>query len=211
MPATVASGPADNGPADSRPAAWVAGAPVPASDIDAYLDRLRTGPRAALLPVAGSAEGRQLRRWVTQVVVTVRLLESAAAELGPLARCGAAPSTASVVPDRQAALELGTVVAHVLATNGDARAVFAEVTRTTRASAQDVEDYYARNLDEFTTGGEPRALPDVAEEVADRLTAALRRRCFVDWLDRRRAVAVRLAPGHEHPGDPRQPDATHRH
>ncbi|KKB97156.1 malonyl CoA-ACP transacylase, partial [Mycobacterium nebraskense] len=34
---------------------------------------------------------------------------------------------------------------------------------------------------------------------------------FRVWLDARRAELVRLAPGYEHPGDPRQPDNTHRH
>jgi [acyl-carrier-protein] S-malonyltransferase len=31
------------------------------------------------------------------------------------------------------------------------------------------------------------------------------------WLDARCAALVSLAPGYEHPGDPRQPDNTHRH
>ena len=31
------------------------------------------------------------------------------------------------------------------------------------------------------------------------------------WCDRRRAELVLLAPGYEHPGDPRQPDNTHKH
>jgi len=30
-------------------------------------------------------------------------------------------------------------------------------------------------------------------------------------LDARCATLVRLTPGYEHPADPRQPDATHRH
>jgi [acyl-carrier-protein] S-malonyltransferase len=117
-----------------------------------------------------------------------------------------------MVPDRQAALELGGIVANVLAHSGPARTVFAEVTRSVQASSQDVAAYYARNLDEFPDeAGRPRALDSVADDIGHSLTASLRRRCFLEWLDRRRATLVRLEPGHEHPGDPRQPDATHRH
>ncbi|GIH15376.1 DUF7158 domain-containing protein [Rugosimonospora africana] len=44
-----------------------------------------------------------------------------------------------------------------------------------------------------------------------RLEAAARRRAFAHWLDAARADRVRLVPGLEHPGDPRQPDNHHRH
>jgi [acyl-carrier-protein] S-malonyltransferase len=81
-----------------------------------------------------------------------------------------------------------------------------------RASSQDVASYFARNLDEFSDGaGPPRDLASVADDIERSLTASHRRRCFVEWLDRRRAVLVHLEPGHEHPSDPSQPDATHRH
>ena len=189
-------------------AAWVGEAPVPAAEVDAQLDRLRGGPRAALLPVAQSAEGRQLRRWATQVVVTRHLLENEAAALGP----GPVPPLEAIVSDRQVALELGGIVANVLAHSAPARRVFAEVTRSVQASSQDVAAYYSRNLDEFADSlGQPRPLEAVAADIGRDLTSSLRRGCFVDWLDRRRASLVRLEPGHEHPGDPRQPDATHRH
>ncbi|RGA01576.1 peptidyl-prolyl cis-trans isomerase [Microbispora triticiradicis] len=36
-------------------------------------------------------------------------------------------------------------------------------------------------------------------------------RAFARWLDARQAGCVRLTPGHEHPADPAQPDAGHRH
>ncbi|MDD4867023.1 MAG: malonyl CoA-ACP transacylase, partial [Mycobacterium sp.] len=45
----------------------------------------------------------------------------------------------------------------------------------------------------------------------EHLRGAARRHAFRVWLDARRAALVRLAPGYEHPGDPRQPDNTHRH
>ena len=40
--------------------------PLETAEAEAELVRLRRGPRAALLPVAASSQGRQLRRWVTQ-------------------------------------------------------------------------------------------------------------------------------------------------
>ena len=193
---------------EGRVAAWVGEIPIAASEVDVHLEQLRAGPRAALLPVAHSSEGRQLRRWATQVVVTRRLLEIEASALGP----GDAPPVEAVMPDREAAIELGGVVANVLANSGPARRVFAEVTGSVQASSRDVTDYYARNQDEFPSpDGQTRSLEAVAEDIERKLTSSLRRRCFVDWLDQLRARLVRLEPGHEHPGDPRQPDATHRH
>ena len=48
-----------------------------------------------------------------------------------------------------------------------------------------------------------RPLAEVAPEIAARLLAAARRRAFTAWLDGHAAARVRLAPGFEHPGDPR--------
>jgi [acyl-carrier-protein] S-malonyltransferase len=56
-----------------------------------------------------------------------------------------------------------------------------------------------------------RTLAEVRGEITGRLLSAARRRAFTAWLDRHADDAVRLAPGFEHPGDPRQPDNTHRH
>ena len=53
----------------------------------------------------------------------------------------------------------------------------------------------------------PRAHPLIAATLLDRR----RQRAFGRWVDARCAAVVRRAPGYEHPGDPRQPDATHRH
>lgn len=50
-----------------------------------------------------------------------------------------------------------------------------------------------------------------APDLRPRLLAAARRRAFAHWLDRARADRLRLVPGLEHPGDPRQPDNHHRH
>jgi [acyl-carrier-protein] S-malonyltransferase len=52
---------------------------------------------------------------------------------------------------------------------------------------------------------------DVRDAITERLLAAARRRAFSAWVDQRRTELLWLAPGNEHPGDPSQPDNTHRH
>ncbi len=201
-------------------AAWVDHEPVDEAEVDAALARLRSGPRAALLPVAGSAEGRQLRRWVTQTVVTTRLLEREAARVGPLR----ATSLAEIAPDRMAALQLGGVVANVLAEFAAARAVFAHVTSGCNVSPDQAKAYHRRNPDQFADAHGVEhpldAMKDmnavdtvdaVAAAITSMLLAASRRRYFINWLGVRSAESIHLEPGYEHPGDPRQPDATHRH
>jgi [acyl-carrier-protein] S-malonyltransferase len=70
-------------------AAWVDEIPISAEEVEARLARLRASDRAGSLPVAGSREGRQLRRWITQVVVVERLcaqlpeLDAASSDLTP--------------------------------------------------------------------------------------------------------------------------------
>ena len=200
-------------------AATVAGVAVPVEEVDAREARLRGGPLAAALPAAGTSEGRQLRRWLTQLIVTERVIAAEAGALGVTA--SEAPTEEELLPDVTARLELGSVAAAVLA-EPLARAVFARVTATIDVSDDDVADYHARNPLRFATvppgrhgwrGAAVAAPPleQVRSVIAEHLRAAARRRAFRVWLDARRAAQVRLAPGYEHPGDPRQPDNTHRH
>ncbi|ORA85075.1 malonyl CoA-ACP transacylase [Mycobacterium malmoense] len=203
----------------ARPVATVAGSPVAVDEVDAAEARLRDGPGSAALPASGTGEGRQLRRWLTQLVVTERVVAAEAAARGLTGRD--APTEAELLPDVTARLEIGSVAAAVLA-NPLARALFADVTAAVRVSDGEVADYHARNPLRFAA---PRpgphgwrvpplagpSLADVRAAVAEHLRGAARRRAFRVWLDSRRAELVRLAPGYEHPGDPRQPDNTHRH
>jgi len=53
--------------------------------------------------------------------------------------------------------------------------------------------------------------PQARAQIADHLLNRARQLAFARWLDARCAALVRLSPGYEHPADPRQPDATHRH
>jgi [acyl-carrier-protein] S-malonyltransferase len=199
--------------------ATVDGVPVSVSEVDAREAELRAGPLAPALPARGTSEGRQLRRWLTQLLVTERVVAVEAAALGLDA--AAAPREDELLPDMTARLEMGSVAASALA-NPLARALFAHVTAAVDVTDDDVADYHARNPYRFaaphrdrhgwrTASATAPPLAEVRSAIAARLRAAARRRAFRVWLDARVAALVQLAPGYEHPGDPRQPDNTHRH
>lgn len=181
-------------------AATVAGQPVPIAEVDAREAALRASPQTAALPRPGTSEGRQLRRWLTQIVVTERVVAHEARSSGVGAQ--GAPELEDVLPDLTARLEIGSIAAAALA-DPLARALYAVVTAGVAASEADVTGYRRRNPDRVAH------VPDRA--IADMLTGAARRRAFRIWLAQWRAELVWLAPGYEHPGDPRQPDNTHRH
>lgn len=179
-------------------AATVAGHPVAVADVDERERALRACPQAAALPRPGTSEGRQLRRWLTQILVTEQVVAAEAAALGVDA--STAPAESDVLPDLTARLEIGSIAAAALA-DPLARALYARVTKDVDVSADAVADYHRRNPGRF---GSDAAL-------ADHLRGAARRRAFRIWLEQRRAACVWLAPGYEHPGDPRQPDNVHKH
>ena len=180
-------------------AATGAGAPVDVAEVDAREEVLRSSPQVAALPRPGTSEGRQLRRWLTQILVTERVVGAEAAALGASVS-GATPSETDLLPDLTARLEIGSIAAAVLA-DPLARALYARVTDGVDITAAAVADYHLRNPGRFSS--------DAA--LAEHLRGAARRRAFRIWLHRRCADLVWLAPGYEHPGDPRQPDNTHRH
>jgi [acyl-carrier-protein] S-malonyltransferase len=199
-------------------AATVGGRPVLVSDVDLRETRLRASMLAAALPRAGTSEGRQLRRWLTQLLVTERVVAAEAAARGVTA--DGAPTEDELLPDMAARLEIGSVAASALE-DPMGRALYAHVTADIDVSDTDVEDYHARNPFRFAAptpavGGWRRraaapSLADVRRAITEHLLAAARRRGFRVWLDARGAALVELAPGYEHPGDPRQPDNTHKH
>ena len=179
-------------------AATVGGVPVGVDEVDAREARLRGSRLASSLPRRGTSEGRQLRRWLTQLLVNERVVEAEAATRG--LTTGGAPTEDELLPDTTTRLEIGSIAASVLA-DPLARALFASVTAAVDVTDAEVRDYLERNPRRF--GNTP--------EIADHLRGAARRRAFRLWLDERCAELVELAPGYEHPGDPRQPDNTHRH
>lgn len=202
-----------------EPVATVAGSPVPVDEVDAAEARLRRGARAAALPAVDTSEGRQLRRWLTQLIVTQRVVAAEAAARG-LSSAGA-PTEDDVLPDVTARLEIGSVAAAVLA-DPRARALYADITAGIDVGDDEVAAYHARNPLRFAERragphgwhvASPAAPPllQVRSQVAEHLRGAARRRAFRVWLDARRGALVQLAPGYEHPGDPRQPDNVHRH
>lgn len=202
-----------------RVVATVAGAPVSIDEVDTREIRLRSGPHAAALPASGTSEGRQLRRWLTQLIVTERVIAAEAAARG-LTESNA-PTEGELLPDATARLEIGSIAAAALS-DPRARALFAYVTAAVHVTDDEVAGYHARNPLRFAVpttseyGWRAPAvvappLEQVQAAIAEHLRAALQRRMFRVWLDARRAALVELAPGYEHPGDPRQSDNTHRH
>jgi [acyl-carrier-protein] S-malonyltransferase len=123
--------------------AWVSGDPLEVSDVDELEAGLRSGPVAATLPRPGTREGRQLRRWLVQVLVAERLVAAEARVRGIGAE--GAPALASLAPDRAALLALGSVAADLLTRSPLARAVFAAVTEEVSVDAAEVERYYRAN------------------------------------------------------------------
>ena len=167
----------------------------------------------------GTSEGRQLRRWLTQLLVTEHLVASEAAAIGVAA--DTAPREDELLPDAAARLEVGSMAAAALA-DPTARALFVHVSWDVDVADADVAEYHARNPMRFAAPRDPSggwrppeqtasALDHVRPAITEHLRGAARRRAFRMWLDGRRAALVELAPGYEHPGDPRQPDNTHRH
>jgi [acyl-carrier-protein] S-malonyltransferase len=252
--------------------AWVDGVALHVHEVDQREATLRDGPRAASLPRAGSGEGRQLRRWLVQVLVAERVVAREATALGIDA--GGAPELVDLVPDGAGMLGLGSVAADLLTRDPLARNVFLRVTADVPVSDEEVARYWAGNPEAFrvperrtvrhavdvtdpatrpprtvrrgeltrvvgdavftAAAGDVvgpvrdvlgthtllvvevlparvRELDEVREEIRERLLLGARRRAFVEWLDRRLVDSVRLATGFEHPGDPAQPDNTHRH
>lgn len=177
----------------------MAGAPVRVAEVDEREARLRRSPQTAALPPPGTSECRQLRRWLTQLLVSERVVAHQAEALS-VRISEITPTEEQVLPDTTARLEIGSVAAAVLG-SPLGRALFAHVTDNVDVEHDSVVDYERRNPGRFPT---PALL-------AEHLRGAARRRAFRIWLDQRRAELVWLAPGYEHPGDPRQPDNIHRH
>ncbi|MFG1941827.1 hypothetical protein [Nonomuraea sp. NPDC048826] len=240
---------------------FVGDRPVGRETLDRRIAELREGPLRSALPAPGTAEDRQLARWLTQVILTETLCQDEAARLG-LDPVDDAPL------DRIAAVELGSVNAAAYHGSPWVRAVYRHVTATAepppawrhspvrderaarhlvrhrlfedretarRAGPDDLEPLGAVTLEslpaalaEALRARPPGALvgpvrdalgwhvavaepapPDRSAQAS--LLDAARRLAFARWADEKRAATVRLVPGLEHPGDPRQPDNHHKH
>ncbi|MFI1966396.1 peptidyl-prolyl cis-trans isomerase [Streptomyces pathocidini] len=169
---------------------------------------------------------RQHRRWVAQVVVAEELVRQACERLdvAPDTVQPLAPAPGSS-PDEDYA-DLGGIASALLLRSRPARALVAYFADRQHIPEADLRTYYERNPDRFLTqealqeGVDPYSgTPDARHLVPfdraragieARLRRSLAHRAFVSWLDTEREAVV-LAPGYEHPGDPAQPDAEHRH
>lgn len=184
---------------DSAVAAVVRGEPVTVAEVDARMAGLRASAFGARLADLHTAEGRNARRWVVQLLCAERLVRAELAERG----IEPGRSTAAVRIDR--ALAVGGVGAAVLA-------AVPEAARLVDAAVPDddtVAGYYERNRDRYAERGIPLAAARAA--ISAELAAVAADRAFSRWLESRLATDVRLAAGYEHPADPAHPDATHRH
>ena len=182
-------------------AAWVDGEAVTVEEVEARLAALRTGTFGARLPGPHTAEGRNARRWVVQLLCGERIARA------ELAARGIAASRPTAPAQLHRALRLGGVAAALLAAIPET----AELLDSAQCPVDDdaVCAYYERNHDLFADRGisfvaaRSGILADLQAEAADR--------AFTVWLDGRLASAVVLAHGFEHPAEPGHADSTHRH
>ena len=185
-------------------AAWVDDEPVTAREVEQRLGRLRERDRTGALPVDGSREGRQLRRWVTQVAVVERLCAAEVAARGPAATGlpdGSSAATPAGTPSRAEAAALGSIVA----------AAWANDPAVGRAASA-VTAHVVLTAAERERAGRIAAGPDGRPVWSDdELLASARIEAFSRWLATATHTRVRLTEGYEHPGDSTQPDNVHQH
>ena len=184
-------------------AAWVGARPITVEQVDRRLTALREGPLASRLPPEGTPQGRNLRRWLVQVLTVEELVVQQAAVYDVVCEpCDGGPGPVTLAE----ALRAGGVTAAVLAANPLARALHRTIVADIDVPEPEVRDYYERNRDRHVG-------PFEQEESAIRrcLLDAAQERAFSQWLDRLIARTVRLEHGFEHPADPRQPDSDHHH
>jgi [acyl-carrier-protein] S-malonyltransferase len=190
---------APHAPADVM--AYLNGRPVLRVLLDERLAALREGDAACVLPRPDSREGRQLTRWVAQVVITEQLC------LDELERrADVVPSAPAQPLDVSTAIAVGSITAAALAGSEPVRRVAALVSQDVRISRAQLE--YAADV----LGEQPPADPGVP---VDRWHAELldsaRLEAFARWLNAAMHERVQLVHGLEHPGDSNQPDNLHRH
>jgi [acyl-carrier-protein] S-malonyltransferase len=123
---------------DAAALGYVDGLPVPRARLERRLAALRVGPRSASLPAPGSAEGRQLARWLVQVILTEELCAAEATSRGllldeqPYARL-----------DARAEVEYGSINAAAYQHSAAVRAVCEAVTAAVRVPPDDVGRYWS--------------------------------------------------------------------
>lgn len=188
---------------DTAVAAWVGATPITVEQVERRLTALREGPLATRLPPEGTPQGRNLRRWLVQVLTTEELVAQQAAVRGVESEpCDGKPGTVTLA----AALRTGGVAAAVLAASPLARALRRSVVADVEVPEDTIRGYYERNRDRHV-GTFEQEEPAIRLHLLD----VARERAFSQWIDRTHAQLVKLEHGFEHPADPHQPDADHHH
>lgn len=185
------------GPDEQEVAGWVNGRPLPGVDLEARMARLYASDRAGVLPAVDTREGRQLRRWVAQVLIVEQLCVDELSDRG-VDWTGDEPAE---MPTRTDAVALGSIVAAAWSGHPAVRRAALVLTGEVRLSPGALES--AQRVGVTEAGGLAWTL--------DELLASARMDAFSRWLVRATHERVTLVRGLEHPGDSRQPDNLHRH
>lgn len=178
-------------------AGWVNGRPLPAVELEARMTRLHASDRACVLPAVHTREGRQLRRWVMQVLIIEQICVDELSDRG-VDWTGEEPAG---MPTRTDAVALGSIVAAAWSGHPAVRRAARVLTEDVHLSPGALES--VRRVGVTDAG-------DLAWTL-DELLASTRMDAFSRWLARATHERVTLVPGLEHPGDSRQPDNLHRH
>jgi [acyl-carrier-protein] S-malonyltransferase len=187
-------------------AANVDGVPVTAHEIEHHLQAMRDGPLSSRLPRYGSAQHRNMRRWVAQLLTAQLLLDHEFTRRGLVEELPTEPPRPPVsLPN---ALLAGGIGAAVVARSARAARVAVDVTAGTIVPEQAIREYFEYNRDRYPP---PLTYGDAREHIAADLLEAAKAKAFNNWLDLQVHQRVCLLPGFEHPADPHQPDATHHH
>ncbi|GAA5200077.1 hypothetical protein GCM10023322_77160 [Rugosimonospora acidiphila] len=115
---------------------YLDGVPVPRARLDRRLAEMRDGDRAAMLPAPDSPEGRQLARWLAQVILTEQLCAAEAEARGlPL-------NPRRVRLDQRAAVEYGSINAAAFHGSPAVRAVADAVTAGVSIADDELRRYW---------------------------------------------------------------------
>jgi len=188
-------------PGSPRVAAWVAGKPVTVAEVEARLATVRSTLFGTRLASPGSAEGRNARRWVTQLLCAERIVRD---ELVARGIAGGEPPRELQINQ---AITLGGAAAAVLAAVPELGDWARSWPVAIKESA--IQDYYRRNPDLYADRG--ISYHDARDRISGELRQAATERAVATWLDQRMARDTVLAHGFEHPADPSNPDAAHHH
>ncbi len=184
-------------PAGEPVAAYVGTHVITVAQVDQRLAALRTGAFGSRLPSQATAEGRNARRWVLQLLCAEQVVSD------ELARRRTAPAGARAPLALPRALAVGGVAAAVLAAIPESVGLIEQPV----VGDAEVRAYYQRNRDLYPGV----CFADARAAIMVELAGAASDRAFGSWLEQRMAADVVLSPGFEHPAAPGHPDSTHRH